>query len=139
MPYELRKVKGGWKVGKKGSSKTYSKKAMTKEKAKAQMSALYANESFEIRLNKKLKQLNESRGFLKGDKVKYWIRGPFHKPLYGTIVDYWIANNDEEMVIIKLDDGREIEVTSDHVSLDDGYRLEPEPEPEPEPDDDPWM
>ncbi len=44
MPYSLRKVKGGWKVGKKGSSKTYSKKPQTKAKAKAQMRALYANE-----------------------------------------------------------------------------------------------
>lgn len=43
MPYELRKQDGGYKVGKKGSSKTFSKKPMSKEKAKAQLAALHIN------------------------------------------------------------------------------------------------
>jgi hypothetical protein len=43
MPYELRKVHGGYKVGHKGMSKTYSKKPQSKAKAAAQMRAIYAN------------------------------------------------------------------------------------------------
>ena len=49
MPYEVRKVQGGFKVFKKGSSKAYSKKAQSKAKAEAQMRALYANEKGEKR------------------------------------------------------------------------------------------
>ena len=42
MPYKLKKVKGGFKVS--GPSGTKSKKPLSKERAKAQMRALYANE-----------------------------------------------------------------------------------------------
>lgn len=45
VPYELKKVDGGWKVAKKNGRKTFSKKPMTKKKAEDQMAALYANES----------------------------------------------------------------------------------------------
>lgn len=41
MPYRIRKVKGGFKVGKKGSKKTFSKKPMTKKMAIKQMRALH--------------------------------------------------------------------------------------------------
>lgn len=44
MPYEIRKVGGGYKVGHKGQKKTYSKEPLSKSKAKAQMRAMYANE-----------------------------------------------------------------------------------------------
>lgn len=43
MPYKLRKVGGGYKVGKKGSKKTFSSKPMSKKKAIRQMKALYRN------------------------------------------------------------------------------------------------
>lgn len=43
MPYEIRKVNGGYKVGHKGQDKTYSDKPMSKAKAKRQMRAMYAN------------------------------------------------------------------------------------------------
>jgi hypothetical protein len=43
MPYELRKVKGGYKTGRKGQGKTYSKKPQSKAMAKKQLRALYAN------------------------------------------------------------------------------------------------
>lgn len=58
MPYKLKKVKGGYKVGKKSSSKTYSKKPLSKAKAQAQMRAIYANtdESFENKLSVVLEQ-----------------------------------------------------------------------------------
>lgn len=45
MPYEIDKVVGGFKVGKKGVRKQYfSAKPLTREKALAQMRALYAAE-----------------------------------------------------------------------------------------------
>ena len=50
MPYELKKVKGGYKVQKKGGEITstgrryFSDKPLTEERAKAQMRALYASE-----------------------------------------------------------------------------------------------
>jgi hypothetical protein len=43
MPYEVRKVGGGYKVGHKGQDKTYSNKPMSKSQAKRQMRAMYAN------------------------------------------------------------------------------------------------
>ena len=53
MPYKIKKTGKGYKVGKKDSSKTFSKKPMSKEKAKAQMRAIYANtnESFQNRVD----------------------------------------------------------------------------------------
>jgi hypothetical protein len=50
MPYTVRKVDGGWKVFKKGTSKSYSKKPFkTKTAARKQQAALYvhANEELE--------------------------------------------------------------------------------------------
>ena len=50
MPYEVKKVKGGFKVQKKDGEKTstgrryFSDKPLTEERAKAQMKALYASE-----------------------------------------------------------------------------------------------
>ena len=50
MPYEIKKVKGGYKVQKKGGEKTstgrryFSDKPLTEERAKDQMKALYASE-----------------------------------------------------------------------------------------------
>ena len=50
MPYELKKVKGGYKVQKKGGEMTstgrryFSDKPLTQERAKAQLRALYASE-----------------------------------------------------------------------------------------------
>jgi hypothetical protein len=41
MPYEIKKVPGGFKVGKENSRRTFSSHPLTKEKAIAQMRALY--------------------------------------------------------------------------------------------------
>jgi hypothetical protein len=43
MPYDLRRTKGGYKVGHKGESKTFSSKPMSRSQAVRQMRALYAN------------------------------------------------------------------------------------------------
>lgn len=51
MPYKLKSTGGGWKVAKKHGGKTFSKKPMSKAKAKRQMAAIHANESFEGRLD----------------------------------------------------------------------------------------
>lgn len=49
MPYILRKIKDGYKVCKKDEpTKCFSKKPLTKEKAKRQMRAIYANENSEL-------------------------------------------------------------------------------------------
>lgn len=59
MPYKVVKSGSGFKVKNKDSGKTYSKKPLTKEKAKKQMAALYihtADESF----NKKLDSILEN-------------------------------------------------------------------------------
>ena len=45
MPYKIKKSGKGYKVCKKTGSKCFSKKPLSKEKAKAQMRAIYANES----------------------------------------------------------------------------------------------
>lgn len=58
--YEIVKVKGGYKVQKKGGELTstgrryFSNKPLTKENAKAQMRALYANERTSSRKTKPL-------------------------------------------------------------------------------------
>ena len=50
MPYEIKKVKGGFKVEKKGGERTstgrryFSNEPLTEEVAKSQMKALYASE-----------------------------------------------------------------------------------------------
>jgi len=59
MPYELRKQDGGYKVGKKDSSKTFSKKPMSKEKAKAQLAALHINAPKESTMKTKEQILRE--------------------------------------------------------------------------------
>ncbi len=43
MPYKVRKSGKGYKVANKETGKTYSKKPLSKEKADAQMRAIYAN------------------------------------------------------------------------------------------------
>lgn len=43
MPYKEQKVKGGYKVVTKETGKAHSNKPLPKEKADAQMRALYAN------------------------------------------------------------------------------------------------
>lgn len=54
MPWKVDKVDGGYKVRNKKTGKTYSKKPMSKEKAKKQQAAMYANtnESIEQRLDR---------------------------------------------------------------------------------------
>lgn len=43
MPYSIKKSGSGFKVFKKGTGKSFSKKPMTKEKAKKQVAALHIN------------------------------------------------------------------------------------------------
>jgi hypothetical protein len=43
MPYKIAKVKGGYKVKNKDTGRTYAKKPQTKEKAKSQLRAIFAN------------------------------------------------------------------------------------------------
>ena len=43
MPYKVKKVAGGYKVVTETTGKAHSKKALPKQKAVAQMRALYAN------------------------------------------------------------------------------------------------
>lgn len=57
VPFDIRKSGRGWKVGKKGSSKTFSRQPLSKTRAKAQLAALYANESWPARL---MRQLDEA-------------------------------------------------------------------------------
>lgn len=45
MPYQIKKVEGGFKVAKKGTKKTYSQNPMTKTKALAQMRAIGISEA----------------------------------------------------------------------------------------------
>lgn len=45
MPYDIKKSGSGFKVCKKAGGKCFSKKPLSKQKAKAQMAAIYANES----------------------------------------------------------------------------------------------
>lgn len=47
MPYEIRKSGDGYKVFKKGTSKSFSKDPLSKEKAKAQLAALHINKANE--------------------------------------------------------------------------------------------
>lgn len=63
MPYVVKKSGKGYKVFKKGSSKSFSKKPLSKSKAEAQQKALYASEA----ANESV-QLNEERG----DTLEYF-------------------------------------------------------------------
>ncbi len=45
LPYEIRSVKGGVKVYKVGTNKSYSSKPQTRRQATLQMRALYAAEA----------------------------------------------------------------------------------------------
>lgn len=45
MPYKIKKEKKGFKVCKKTGNKCFSKKHLTKEKAKKQLAAIKINES----------------------------------------------------------------------------------------------
>ena len=60
MPYQVKKVKGGYKVAKKSDGKTFSKKPLTKSKAKKLMAAIGISEA-------KAKQKNKKKG---GNKKK---------------------------------------------------------------------
>jgi len=57
MPYSIRKSGSGFKVVNKETGKAYSKKPMTKSKAKKQMSALHINvkETFDSLFSKIIK------------------------------------------------------------------------------------
>ena len=44
MPYEIRKVKGGYRVCKRDGSKCFSNTPLSHDRAKAQLKALYASE-----------------------------------------------------------------------------------------------
>jgi len=89
MPYELRHSGDGWKVFKKNSSKSFSKEPMPKSRAKAQMRALYANESFEQKLSN---VLIEGLGFHKGSG---------HETITGYIPDVYAP--DEPQVELEFD------------------------------------
>jgi len=66
MPYQIKKIKKGegavYKVFKKGTSKSFSKKPMTKQKAKKQIAALHinANENTMIKTQKLRELIAES-------------------------------------------------------------------------------
>lgn len=60
MPWNIAKSGSGYKVRNKETGKTYSKKPMTKSKAKKQLAAMYANYNesvFERQLRIVLEQL----------------------------------------------------------------------------------
>ena len=58
MPYDIRKVKGGYKVCKKiGDKKCMPGKSVTKAKAKARIFAAHMNESFNDAVNRILKTI----------------------------------------------------------------------------------
>lgn len=50
MPYKISKTGNGYKVCKKSGGKCFSKKPLSKGRAKAQMRAIYANESTKNRI-----------------------------------------------------------------------------------------
>lgn len=66
MPYELRKADSGFKVFKKGTSKSFSKKPLPKGRAQAQMRAMYASEAIvnplEIIVEKREKLVEDNCG-----------------------------------------------------------------------------
>jgi hypothetical protein len=53
MPYAVRKSGSGYKVFNKESGKSYSKKPLPKDRAQAQMRAIYANSSAEAHTESK--------------------------------------------------------------------------------------
>ena len=59
MPYEIRPVSKGYKVFKEGTKKSYSKKPLSLETAKAQMRAIYANERMQGGIDEDTRQRME--------------------------------------------------------------------------------
>ena len=61
MPYEIKKSGSGYKVFKKGTKKSFSKKSLPKKSAQNQMKALYASEKvseeFSVKVNLNFKKL----------------------------------------------------------------------------------
>ena len=73
MPYKVKKSGSGYKVFKKGTSKSFSKKPLTKAKARTQQKALYANESLEDQLDRKeVYKQNLLRQDEKSDTLEYF-------------------------------------------------------------------
>lgn len=74
MPYEIRKSGDGYKVFKKGSSKSFSKKPLTKSKAEDQLAALHINakENTMIKLKDILNEdLVEEKAFTEFAEKRY--------------------------------------------------------------------
>ena len=81
MPYEVRSVgKGKYKVFKKNSKKSFSEKGLTKEKAEAQMRALYANEGVERNF---VRKIDEALGLV----TKGPTKGATQMPSVGSTGD----------------------------------------------------
>ena len=74
MPYEVRKSGKGYKVFKKGSSKSFSDKPLSKKKAEAQMAAIYANEK-DIEEGF-IRRIDDALGIVEGTVTKGPSKGP---------------------------------------------------------------
>lgn len=119
MPYDIYKIKGKYKVCKPGKKKCFSKKGLSKEKARAQQKALYAAE-----------QTNESIG-----DIDMSITGNLQfvsldtKSLDDTKVKY--ASREDNQIIVTLYYTFNDDFEYDHYTitdLNDPYKKELAPE-----------
>lgn len=84
MPYTIKKVKGGFKVEKKGGEKTstgrryFSDKPLTEEGAKSQIKALHASEGRKT-ISPTRKRLSSPRRCVKSPSRKYKPTSPGRK------------------------------------------------------------
>lgn len=105
MPYELKKSGKGYKVFKKNSSKSFSKKPLTKEKAKSQLRALYAAES----LNKDMHVTDAKFKFIKSNEdntslaVRFGMKSPYTESGEVDIVfNFQVVDGEADYVGFKI-------------------------------------
>lgn len=97
MPYKVYKKGSGYKACKKGGKKCFSKKPMSKEKAQAQMKAMYANESMETNEQADTLEYFKLWKYPKANEYHTWFKLGSGKDILFNIVYKYTGDNLEDV------------------------------------------
>jgi hypothetical protein len=100
MPYNVKKSGSGYKVFKKGTKKSFSKKPLAKKKAEAQMKALYASEQQNENLQEEVQEMSGTLVFK--NLYKYPKANEFH-------VHYSLEGNENVLISLVYSAGETME------------------------------